>query len=56
MEEHLKENMVPLDKTTYQLGTKLYLDPKSETFTDHREANALLTRPYRAPFVVPEKV
>jgi predicted dehydrogenase len=56
MEEHLKENMVPLDKTTYQLGTKLCLDPRSETFIDHKEANALLTRPYRAPYVVPEKV
>ncbi len=56
MEEHLKENKVPLDKTKYHLGPKLAFDPKSETFVNNKQADALLTRHYREPFVVPVKV
>jgi predicted dehydrogenase len=56
MEEHLRENKVPLDKTSYHVGPKLAIDPKSETFVDNSAADALLTRQYRPPFVVPEKV
>jgi hypothetical protein len=32
------------------------MDPKTEKFTNNPEANKLLTREYRKPFVVPEKV
>jgi predicted dehydrogenase len=56
MEEHLKENKVPLDQTSYHLGPKLAFDPKSETFINNAKADAMLTRPYREPFVVPVKV
>ena len=42
--------------TTYQLGRTFSLDPQTERFTNDEEANELLTRPYRAPFVVPETV
>jgi predicted dehydrogenase len=45
-----------LSKSTYQLGALLTFDPKAEKFTDSRKANALLTRPYRKPFVVPSRV
>jgi len=45
-----------LDETNYMLGRTLDLDPLSEKFTGDAEANALLTREYRKPFVVPEKV
>ena len=45
-----------LSKSTYQLGPMLKFNPRSEKFVDNRKANRLLTRPYRAPFVVPEKV
>jgi len=45
-----------LKKFTYTLGAKLQFCPKEEKFLDNAEANKLLTRPYRAPFVVPEKV
>ena len=31
-------------------------DGKTEKFKDDREADALLTRPYRAPYVIPDKV
>jgi predicted dehydrogenase len=56
MEDHLKEDGVPLDTTNYIVGAQLTLDPKTETFTNNKDANAYLTRDYRKPFVVPEKV
>ncbi len=56
MEEHLKGDGVPLDSTSYVVGAHLAVDPKTETFTNNRQANAYLTRDYRKPFVVPEKV
>jgi len=43
-------------KTTLWVGPKLKFDPKTEKFVDNPAANQLLTRNYRAPFVVPEKV
>jgi predicted dehydrogenase len=54
--EHLKESGIPLDATSYQVGRKLRMDPKTETFVDDPEANRALTRVYRKPFVVPEKI
>jgi hypothetical protein len=56
MEEHLKANQVDLHKTTAALGMWLKLNPKTERFIGSAEADKLLTRDYRAPFVVPEKV
>ena len=32
------------------------MDPKSERFLGNDAANEMLTRPYRKPYVVPEKV
>lgn len=58
--EHLRENLkavnIKLDNLTYMLGRTLEFDPKTEKFVGDNEANALLTRNYRKPFVVPEKV
>jgi predicted dehydrogenase len=45
-----------LSEITYMLGRTLELDPKQETFRGDKQANAMLTRKYRKPFVVPEKV
>jgi hypothetical protein len=56
MKQHLKDNGVDLNKTTCRLGKKLDLDPSSETFTNDKEANQLLTRKPRKGFEVPEKV
>ena len=56
MEEHLGANKVDLQKTPLMLGEVLKLNRKTEHFTNSRAANHLLTRKYRRPFVVPEKV
>ncbi|MCX6951764.1 MAG: Gfo/Idh/MocA family oxidoreductase [Verrucomicrobia bacterium] len=56
MAEHLAANKVDLGRTPATLGVTLTVDAKAERFTgpDAAAANALLTRNYRAPFVVPQ--
>jgi predicted dehydrogenase len=56
MESHLKEDKVPLDSTSYHLGRHLAFDPQAERFVNDTEADTYLTRQYRTPFVVPDKV
>jgi predicted dehydrogenase len=56
MEEHLKDNGVALDGLNYQLGRKLTFAAATETFVGDAEANQLLTRRYRAPFSVPDRL
>lgn len=56
MEEHLKANAVDLVKTPATLGVLLKFDPRKEKFVNNPAADELLTRQYRPPFVVPEKV
>jgi len=48
----------PIDEMTWTIGPVLTFDPKAERFTGERaeEANNLIRRDYRAPFVVPETV
>lgn len=41
---------------SYRLGRKLAFDPQVMRFTGDAEANRMLTRDYRKPYVVPEKV
>jgi hypothetical protein len=59
---NLQENLtgvgVKLEESSYQLGQVLSFDARGEQFvgTGAEKANALLTRSYRRPFVVPEKV
>jgi len=55
MEEHLKDNKVDLKTAKYQVGPKLSVDAKKETL-DLPEANKLLTRVYRKPFLVPDSI
>lgn len=50
---HLKDNEVDLKQYPLTVGRHLKLDPIKETFVDDAEADLLLTRKYRAPFVVP---
>jgi predicted dehydrogenase len=45
-----------VSKNTYQLGPMLKFNPKRERFVRNAAANKLLTRPYRRPFIVPERV
>ena len=56
MVEHLAANGVDLQKTKATLGPVLKMEPKAERFYADEKANALLTREYRKPFVVPERV
>jgi hypothetical protein len=55
---HLLANGVDLDKTPATLGALLTFDPAAERFVGEfsQAANQLVSREYRAPFVVPEKV
>ena len=50
---HLVENNVDLDKSKLTLGPLLQLDSDKEKFVHNPEADTLLTRDYRQPFVVP---
>jgi predicted dehydrogenase len=56
MEEHLAANHVDLTKTPATLGAVLKMDPQTERFIDNAQADQLLTREYRQPFVVPKQV
>ena len=47
---------VDLAQSTYRLGRTLSYDARAERFVGAPDANRLLSRPYRAPFVVPEQV
>jgi len=50
---HLQANGVDLSKTPLTLGRRLRIDAAKESFVGDDEANRLLTRGYREPFVVP---
>ncbi len=53
---HLSSALAHLGNISYRLGRQLSFDPQRERFLGDEQANAMLTRKYRAPFVVPEKV
>jgi hypothetical protein len=48
--------LVHLGNISYRLGRSLEFDPATQTFPHDEEANRMLTRQYRAPFIVPDKV
>lgn len=52
-QKHLASNKVDLQKTPLTLGSILRMQPDREAFLGNEQANALLTREYRKPFVVP---
>jgi predicted dehydrogenase len=54
--EHLKDNGIALDKTSFVMGREIKFDSKSETIVGDAEAAKLLSREYRKPYVVPENV
>lgn len=53
MTQHLTDNKLDLSKIDLQLGQWLEFDPGKETFINNHEADLMLTRQYREPFVVP---
>lgn len=53
MFEHLKANEVNIDSDKLTLGPVLKMNPKTEKFIGNADADKMLTRNYRKPFVVP---
>ena len=53
---HLSSALAHLGNISCRLGRQLQFDPAMEKFVGDDEANRMLTRNYREPFVVPEKV
>jgi predicted dehydrogenase len=55
LEGHLSSSLPHLANIAYQVRRMLTFDGQTERFVGDEEADRLLTREYRAPFVVPEK-
>jgi predicted dehydrogenase len=55
-EGHKSTRLCHLGNIAYRVGRALRFDAKTETLIDDSEANQLLGRTYRSPFVVPDKV
>jgi predicted dehydrogenase len=55
-EGHLSSAFCHLGNIAYRLGRKLQINPSAESFVNDSEADAMLTREYREPFVVPDQV
>jgi hypothetical protein len=53
IQQHLTDNNIDIEKTQLTLGPWLKIDSENERFIDNSTANAMLTRDYRKPFVVP---
>ncbi len=53
---HLASGLAHLGNIAYRLGRVLTFDPDAERFVNDPDADNMLTRNYRPPFVVPEKV
>jgi hypothetical protein len=49
---HSTTNICHCGNIAMRLGRKLQWDPENERFVDDDEANAMLRRPYRAPWSV----
>ena len=55
-EGYLSAALVHMANISYRTGRKLHFDPHTERFVHDDEANSYISRKYREPFVVPEKV
>jgi len=55
-EGHKSATLAHLANAAYRTRQTLQFDPQAERFVNSAEANKLLTRDYRAPFVVPDEV
>lgn len=53
--DHLKANSLDPDKLSFSVGPLLKLEPKLEVFVGSSEANAMLSREYRAPYTLPSE-
>ncbi|MBI4893843.1 MAG: hypothetical protein HY821_24720 [Acidobacteria bacterium] len=48
--------LMHLSNVAYRVGRTLHWDEKTWTVKGDAEATAMLTRPYRAPYIVPKNV
>ena len=53
---HFSSALAHLGNIAYRTGKVFNFDPETERFIDHPEADNILTRNYRAPYIVPTKV
>ena len=53
---HLSTSLCHLANVSFRVGRKLEFDPTTEKFIGDDEANGLLRRQYREPYVLPENV
>jgi len=53
---HYSSGLAHLGNVAFRVGRQLDFDPRTEQFVGDDEANAMLTREYRKPFVVPDQV
>lgn len=51
--DHLKDNGIAIETLKVRMGAPLAIDPVAENFPNHPAANLMLTREYRAPYIVP---
>ena len=56
LEGHLSSSLSHLGNITCRLKRPLQFDPETETFVNDAEADRYLTKEYRSPFVLPDKV
>ncbi|MDR2764114.1 MAG: Gfo/Idh/MocA family oxidoreductase [Tannerella sp.] len=53
---HLSSALAHLGNISYRLGRQLTFDPVAERFVGDGDANQMLTREYRSPYLLPEKI
>jgi hypothetical protein len=53
---HLSTSLCHLANISYRVGRSLRFDGAKEKFVNDKDADALLTRVYRKPYVVPATV
>lgn len=56
IEGHLSASLCHLGNMSYRCGRELHFNPATEKFVNDPEADRLLTRDYRKPYLMPEKV
>ena len=55
-EGHRSASLAHLANISYRLGRSLDFDPTTEAFRHDAEADGMLTRDYRVPYILPEQV
>lgn len=56
LEGHMSTGMMHLGNIAYRTGRKLIFNGQAEKFVGDDDANTYLTREYRAPYVMPDKI